>query len=131
MTTTLEEAKAAAERAARGDILSRLLEMTAKAGTEAVFGTPVERGGRTVITVARVRSGFGGASGSPGGEMNGESGGGGMMADPVGYLELGPAGAEFRNIGGERPSAPFMLAAGLAGWLVLSGIAKVLRSLRR
>jgi hypothetical protein len=130
MSETIEQATARAEAAAHGDLLGRILEATTSAATRAVFGEPIERDGRTVITVARCRYGFGGGRGGRDQET-GDGAGAGVMADPVGYIEIGPAGAEFRPIGGERPSAPLMLAMGLGAWLALSGVARVLRSLRR
>lgn len=129
MATTMDEAKDQAERAARSDLLERVLERISQAGTRVVFGEPVERDGRTVITVARARYGFGGGSGTREGE-GGDGAGGGVMADPVGYIELGPAGAEFRQVGDGRPSAAFLLAAGVSAFFLLSGVARVLRALR-
>jgi len=50
-----------------------------------------------VIPVARVRWGLGGGGGA-GAEGSGSGGGGGVAADPIGYIEVTPAGATFRPI---------------------------------
>jgi uncharacterized spore protein YtfJ len=129
----------------------------AHATVKAVFGDPIERDGITVIPVARVRWGFGGGAGSgpipvgpgrpgddsPFGENGGvagteesrsagssgfgSGGGGGVSADPIGWLEIGPDGAEFRPITPAMPSPGFMLAAGATAALVLRGLARLLR----
>ena len=126
-----------------------------KASVRAVFGEPIEREGLTIIPVAKVRWGFGGGAGSgpiamgPGraGEASpfseggspdigaetsgragsGTGGGGGVTAEPVGYLEIGPDGASFIPIQSPRPSPGFLLAAGATAALVLRGIARLIR----
>jgi hypothetical protein len=64
--TTTEDAQYDAKQAAEGDTTSRLLQrlvtqVGGHARVQAVFGDPVERAGVTVIPVARVRWGVGGA----------------------------------------------------------------------
>jgi hypothetical protein len=130
--TTLDEAKEQAEQAGTTPLLDRAIGAISNAGTRVVFGEPVEREGRTIITVARCRYGFGGGSGT--GEpatQSGEGAGAGVMADPLGYIEIGPAGAMFHRIGDDRPSAAFLLAAGVTAWLALGALGKLIRSFRR
>src|SRR5215213_7681564 len=125
-----------------------------KASVRAVFGDPIERDGITIIPVAKVRWGFGGGAGGPiavgpgrvtgspfsdaadtavdrdpswAGTPAGSGGGGGVTADPVGYLELGPDGATFRPISPAMPSPGFLLAAGATAALVLRALAKLIR----
>ncbi len=115
-----------------------------KASVRAVFGDPVERDGITVIPVAKVRWGFGGGGGSgpvavgPGlagvesmGEASGtgfgSGGGGGAAADPLGYIEIGPDGAQFRPIEPAMPSPAFLLASGITAALVLRSLARLIR----
>ena len=90
------------------DIVSQL---GAHAGVETVFGEPVVAEGRTVVPVARVRYGFGGGYGrgedaagtssevvaEPDDLERGEGGGfgGGVVATPVGVVELSPGGTRF------------------------------------
>ena len=113
----------------------------AKASVGSVFGQPIERDGLTIIPVARVRWGFGGGAGSgpvavgpgvdnqgpPENAASGTGGGGGVMADPIGYLEIGPEGATFRPITPAMPSPGFLLAAGVTATLVLRGLARLFR----
>jgi len=75
--------------------LAESLGMNANAG--AVFGSPIERDGVTVVPVARARYGFGGGGGSRE-EQQGFGGGGGLIVSPVGYIELKAGGARFRPI---------------------------------
>lgn len=64
-------------------------------GARAVFGDPVERDGRTVITVAQTMLGTGAGSGSSDVAGSGEGAGGGAMSRPVGYIEISARGTEF------------------------------------
>lgn len=63
----------------------------------AVFGKPVERGGVTVIPVARARYVFGGGSGSDGQQRGGGGGGAGTVR-PVGYIEVRKSGVTYKPI---------------------------------
>lgn len=134
MTTEDAAAMNEARRAAGGGPTDRLLErlaeqIGARAGVQAVFGEPIRQGDMTVVPVARVRWGFGGGSGSADGPTtgsgSGSGGGGGVAADPVGYLEIGPAGATFRKIAEPYPSPLFLVAAGVAGAIVLRALARL------
>jgi uncharacterized spore protein YtfJ len=149
-----DDAVKAAEGAGDGGSIDGFVERMAeriggKASVRAVFGDPIERDGITVIPVARVRWGFGGGAGrgpvpvGPGiaGDApqtslsdagmdqsgSGSGGGGGAIADPIGYLEIGPDGATFRSITPPMPSPAFLLAAGLSATLVFRGLAKLVR----
>jgi hypothetical protein len=123
----------AARKAAAGnlgdDLLERLVERVgARAGVDAVFGSPIERGDVTVIPVARIRWGVGGGGGASEAEhASGSGGGGGVAADPIGYIEVRPAGAEFRPIGRPYLSPGFLLAAAVAGSIVLRALARLRR----
>lgn len=120
----MEQARAAGDPG----LIERIIEAAGgRAGAHAVFGTAVERGGVTVIPVARVRWGGGGGNGSAPEQGEGSGGGAGVIADPVGYIEITEAGAAFREIG--RPLAnPLVLLAGAIGIaIVLRALAKLLR----
>lgn len=141
MTTDRSDAMDEARRAAEGGVSDRLLGVLAdriggRAGVQATFGEPIERGEITVVPVARLRwffgagAGSGSGSGADGGELGTGSGGGGGGAavdDPVGYLEIRPTGAGFRPISVPYPSPVFLLAAGVAAALVLRALARVVR----
>jgi uncharacterized spore protein YtfJ len=109
------------------------------ANAAAVYGTAVERDGVTVIPVAKVRWGFGGGSGSGEGRMaegsrqgggSGEGGGGGVLATPMGYIEIANGAAEYKPI--KDPMTllfvpPVIIAGGVAAWLALSGLRRLVR----
>jgi uncharacterized spore protein YtfJ len=143
-TTDLDAAMDAARKAGDGPIdgfVERLAErIGAKVNVSTVFGAPIEREGITVIPVAKVRWGFGGGAGGPIAvgpglddgsdgirQGTGQGGGGGATADPVGWLEIGPDGTEFKPIVPAMPSPGFLLAAGATAALVLRGLAKLVR----
>lgn len=80
------------------DFAERLAESVGRgARASAVFGKPVERGGVTVIPVAKARWAFGGGSGSDGNQRGGGGGGAGTVR-PVGYIEVRKSGATYRPI---------------------------------
>jgi uncharacterized spore protein YtfJ len=101
---------------------------------KALFGEPVEQDGTTLIPVGRVRWFFGAGSGSaaiPGGQDqkgggDGSGAGGGVIADPIGYLEIGPSGVRFRRIVEFPPNPLAVLAVGLSIALVVRAVAKLL-----
>lgn len=154
MATKLERDIAAAVEAATrnatgspvDDFVGRLAErIGAHANVKAVFGEPIARDGLVVVPVAKVRWGFGGGAGSgpmaaptepgaastePGAAQptgSGQGGGGGATADPIGWLEISDAGAEFKPIVPAMPSPGFLLAAGFSASMVLRGLARLLR----
>lgn len=90
----------------------------AVAGAAAVFGEPVERGGITVIPVARSSWGFGGGSGGePPNE--GSGGGGGSVVSPLGYIEVHADRAEFKRLRGSRAtSVAAAVGAGVLGFVL-------------
>ena len=100
MADTLDDAEKEARADAAEDGLTRLAEsLGANAAASAVFGTPVERDGVTVIPVARVRWGFGGGGGGPKAKaQDGWGGGGGVQAAPLGFIEVRDGGAQYRRI---------------------------------
>jgi uncharacterized spore protein YtfJ len=87
------------------EILQAMAERFAvTANVKQVFGEPIERGGRTIVPVARVQYRLGGGYG--GGEQEGAEvdrplaagggGGGGMVkASPAGVLEITDTGTRF------------------------------------
>ena len=100
------------------DMLGRLAdEVGASMKASAVFGQPIERGGVTVIPVAKAAWGFGGGSGGDEGS-EGSGGGGGGVVSPEGYIEVRESGAEFKRIRETR-----LLVAGVAAAVGLAGLA--------
>jgi len=106
------------------------------AHSTAVFGDPIERGGVTVIPVAKARWGFGGGGGRPlahpgerpgerpaGPEGEGSGGGGGVAVVPVGFIEVRDDGARFRRIvdeGAIVALAALALVAAAIGWRIVA-----------
>ena len=78
--------------------LADKLGVTAQAST--IFGEAVERDGMTVIPVAKARWGLGGGGGKHGlaGRHEGMGGGGGVIVQPVGFIEMSNGESRFRPI---------------------------------
>lgn len=91
--------------------------LTKSATVNTVYGEPVERGGKTIITVAKITVGFGGGFGEayaketeqlPKGEGGGL--GGGMMVQPKGFIEITPDKTRYVPIGiGRYVAAAFVV----------------------
>jgi len=138
MTIDYDAATRKSEAAASGPIsafVDRLAErIGGRANAKAVFGEPVERGGVTVIPVAKVRYCFGGGAGSGGKEDEDASdegqgaGGGGMVsASPLGFIELRDGQAEFKQVTDVVAIWPLVLASAVSAWVVLRGLRALLR----
>ena len=117
MKETVEEEL---ESAGSGTLLERLAEklgVAARAST--VFGEAVERDGMTVIPVAKARWGLGGGSNKHGiaGRREGVGGGGGVIVQPVGFIEMSNGESRFRPI--VTPGTWLGIAA-LAGLFLLA-----------
>jgi hypothetical protein len=129
-----DEAQEAAEKERSTDRLVQMLvdRIGGRTGVQALFGEPVERDGITVVPVGRLRWAFGAGGGS--GPMSDDSekvgsgsGAGGLaIADPVGYLEIGPSGATFRAIVGFPPNPLAILAIGITVALVLRSVIRLI-----
>jgi uncharacterized spore protein YtfJ len=105
-------------RVEAGDFVERLADRVgASMRASAVFGEPVERGGVTVIPVAKATWGFGGGSGGEAGKEGAGGGGGGFVA-PLGYIEVRESGAKFKRI-----RDPRLLAAAVAAAIGVAGLA--------
>jgi uncharacterized spore protein YtfJ len=96
--------------------LAEKLGVTARAST--IFGEAVERNGTTVIPVAKARWGLGGGSGNhrSAGRREGVGGGGGVIVQPVGFIEMSNGESRFRPI--VTPGTWLRIAA-VAGSLLL------------
>ncbi len=127
-----------AQQAANGRASSFLEGLAERVGfhahARAIFGDPVEQGGVTIIPVAKVRYGFGGGSGSDTSDAGdgskhdeGSGGGGGVMASPLGFIEISDGSAEFKRIHDPMSAVPVILASAFAAWVVLRGLRRLLR----
>lgn len=138
----LNGAKQAAQADVAGDMLTKLAERLGGAATaSAVFAAPVEREGMTVVPVAKVRWGFGGGFGPNKEGAEGSGGGGGVMARPMGFIEIREGQAQYRPLRDPLRLAatalvlPVSAAAAvgvmfLGGWMMSRSIRRSLR-LRR
>jgi uncharacterized spore protein YtfJ len=89
------------------------------AGAKMVFGEPVSAGGRTIVPVAKIRYGFGAGSGAKAsGEQHGGGGGGGLVAKPVGVIEVSESGTRFIPF-----STPWEFLAAVAAGALLAFLA--------
>jgi uncharacterized spore protein YtfJ len=101
------------------DLVQRIGERVgALATAKAVFGEPVERGGITVIPVAKATWGFGGGSGADA-TQQGSGGGGGGWVVPIGYIEVRDDGARFKPIRDPRRAVVLAGVAAAAATLAL------------
>jgi uncharacterized spore protein YtfJ len=100
LTKAMAEAESAATLPFARTIDSLANRIGAHADARAVFGTPVTHAGFTVVPVARVAAGFGAgaARGSSDERSDGVGGGGGYVAAPVGFIEIGADGARFQRM---------------------------------
>lgn len=108
MSDPMDKAKRDAEAQVADDRLTKLVEsLGGTASAQAVFGTPIEKDGVTVVPVARVRYGVGGGGGRGQGRKRRDTGaadqvgyghGGGVQAGPVGFIELRGGEATYKRI---------------------------------
>jgi uncharacterized spore protein YtfJ len=140
MVATIDEARETA-RAAAAEQIDRMLDKLGerigmRASVRAVFGEPLERGEVTIIPVARVRWGYGGGSGTgpvrsdakDGQTMSGGSGaGGGVLADPMGYVEVRHDSAAYVPLTSPWLNPFVILASGISIAVVIRVLARLIR----
>ena len=138
MNEEISRAMREAEEAARGTgdrVLDTLASrIGASADAAAVFGDAVDREGVTVIPVAKVRWAFGGGAGSgtdtKSGAVDGNEGaggGGGVMASPLGFIEINNGVATFHRIKDPTANVPLLVASAFVAWVALRGLRRILR----
>ena len=138
MESETSRAMREAEQAASGRTDAFVENLASRIGmratASAVFGDAVTREDVTVIPVAKIRWGFGGGSGRGAeskdeGEDSGEGsgGGGGLMASPLGYIEIVDGHADFKRIRDFGAFVPVILASAFAAWLSLRGLRALFR----
>jgi uncharacterized spore protein YtfJ len=103
----------------------------ARANAKSVYGEPIHAGSRTVIPVAQVGYLLGATSGGRNGEtVGGGSGGGGVVARPVGYIEITDAGARYVELSSVKRLIA-AVAIGFAAGCLLCGCKPLSGLLRR
>jgi hypothetical protein len=100
----------ASTRAVTGPIESVIRQI----GIDKVFGTPITKGGTTVVPVAELRVGFGFGSGRDAAEEGG-GGGAGLRMVPRGYIKVTADGVEYRPIYDLKTVA---VGGAFVGWLL-------------
>jgi hypothetical protein len=98
--------------------------LAAARGARLCYGEPVQVDGRTVIPVARVRAA---------GRMGRGWGGGGLKAEPVGFIEVAAEGTRFERIEQPRTGARVLAAgsAAVTGLVAAAAIRRPRRALPR
>jgi hypothetical protein len=101
-------------------------------GARLCYGKPVRNGEHVVVPVARVQLAGGGGFGRGAGDGEGVGGGGGGSIDaaPVGFIEIGPAGARFESIPDPVGTAR-AVRTGAAALTTLAGALAGVTALRR
>ena len=99
--------------------------LTSAFNSKIIFSDPIVKDGVTVIPVAKAVYGLGGGVGTRANDR-GEGGGGGFFAKPVGYIEIRNGAANFKAIRDPLIYTPVIMAAGLAGYFLLKGLARLL-----
>src|SRR3990172_12445135 len=122
-----KEAEGAAEGGVAGLLASLAERVGASAGVNAVFGEPVEKDGRTVITVAQSIWGSGAGSGMSEESAVGSGGGAGAATRPLGYIELSGHGAHYVPLQRPWQDAKLIIAWAVAIWLVSRALNRILR----
>jgi uncharacterized spore protein YtfJ len=109
-------------------LVDRLAErMGAQARASTIYGEPIERGGVTVIPVARAMWGFGGGAGNRSTQETGSGGGGGMLLTPVGYIEISNGQTRYRPIFGTGLLAFWGMTLALGSLSILTQARRRLR----
>jgi uncharacterized spore protein YtfJ len=122
-----KRAEGAAEGGAAGLMASLVDRIGARAGVSAVFGEPVEKDGRTVITVAQSMWGSGAGSGMSEETGYGSGGGGGAATRPLGYIEISGGGAQYVPLQKPWQDARLIIAWAIAIWLFSRALNRILR----
>jgi uncharacterized spore protein YtfJ len=101
------------------DTVSKLSDKFAvNADAKSVYGDPVQAGNRTIIPVAKVGYLVGATSGGRNGEtVGGGSGGGGVGARPVGYIEITDAGSRYVEMSATKKTIAVLALGFVAGYL--------------
>lgn len=108
MPETNEPPVAAESKTQFAEVFKSIIE---HAGARTVYGEPVSVNGKTVLPVATIRCGFGGSSGAEGSNwQHGGGGGGGLIAKPLGVVEITQSQTRFIPIVSGRA---LLLAVGL------------------
>lgn len=94
-------------------------KFAATANAKSVYGEPVRVDNRTIVPVAKVAYGLGATSGGRNGEtVGGGSGGGGVGARPVGYIEITGEGTRYVEFSAVKNMVVAAALGFMAGYLL-------------
>lgn len=101
------------------DTVAKLSDkFAANADAKSVYGEAVQAGSRTIIPVAKVGYLVGATSGGRNGEtVGGGSGGGGVRARPLGYIEITDVGARYVEMSAAKKTIAVVALGFVAGYL--------------
>jgi uncharacterized spore protein YtfJ len=103
---------------AEDTVLNLSDKFAANANAKTVYGEPVHAGNRTIIPVARIGYLLGATSGGRNGEtVGGGSGGGGVGARPVGYIEITDAGSRYIEVSAMKKTIVVIALGFVTGYL--------------
>ena len=128
-----EDANASAKDFTRAEdtVLNLGDNFAAGANAKSVYGEPIHAGSRTVIPVAKIGYLLGATSGGRNGEtVGGGSGGGGVVARPVGYIEITDEGTRYVELSPVKRLVA-AVAIGFAAGCLLCGCKSLSSLLRR
>jgi uncharacterized spore protein YtfJ len=103
---------------AEDTVLNLSDKFAANANAKTVYGEPVHAGSRTIIPVAKIGYLLGATSGGRNGEtVGGGSGGGGVGARPVGYIEITDAGSRYVEVSAVKKTIVVITLGFVVGYL--------------
>ena len=103
---------------AEDTVLNLSDKFAANANAKTVYGEPVHAGSRTIIPVAKIGYLLGATSGGRNGEtVGGGSGGGGVGARPVGYIEITDAGSRYIELSAIKKTLVVIALGFVTGYL--------------
>jgi uncharacterized spore protein YtfJ len=102
---------------AEDTVLSLSDNFAVKANAKSVYGEPVSVGSRTIIPVAKIGYLLGATSGGRNGEtVGGGSGGGGVGARPLGYIEITDTGSRYVELSAVKKTIAIVALGFVAGY---------------
>lgn len=96
-------------------------KLSDSANIKKIFSEPIDVDGKKIITVARVSYGFGGGTGKePNGssEREGSGGGGGVMAKPVGMIEITKDSTKYIPFEDIKKLVGYLVGGIVIGWFI-------------
>lgn len=96
-------------------------KLSDSANIKKIFSEPIDVDGKKIITVAKVSYGFGGGTGkkpASGNEAEGSGGGGGVMAKPIGMIEITKDSTKYIPFEDVKKFLSYLAGGILIGWFI-------------